>query len=218
MTLFRLLDLSSGTILIDGIDISTLPRSTIRQAINSITQEGVFVQGSVRANMDPRSLHSDDEIFDALADVGLLDLLADKASASETAEGEGEKSDAADAQVPLDDDLSLDVSALHLSQGQRQLFCLARSLLSPSKILVLDEATSTVDEHTDALMQRVIRGHFMDKTIITVAHRLESILDHDEVIVLGDGRVVERGDPYELLERGEEGEFGRLWRFMQPEG
>jgi ATP-binding cassette subfamily C (CFTR/MRP) protein 1 len=182
MTLFRMLDLSSGQILIDGLDISTLPRHDIRSRINSITQDGVFIQGSVRDNIDPRGLHN-------------LDVIEEKGSSG----------------------LSSDISELHLSQGQKQLFCLARALLNPSQILVLDEATSTVDEHTDEIMQKVIRANFGTQTIITVAHRLESILDHDTVVVLDGGEIAEMGDPHELLARGEESEFGRLWKFLQAE-
>lgn len=195
MTLFRMLDLSAGQILIDGLDISQLPRHDIRSRINSITQDGVFIQGSIRDNIDPRGIHDTDAICDALDVVQLLELIEDKSS----------------------DALEGDISELHLSQGQKQLFCLARALLNPSQILVLDEATSTVDEHTDEIMQKVIRQNFGGQTIITVAHRLESILDHDTVVVLEGGRMAEMGDPYELLARGEETEFGRLWKFLQAE-
>ena len=195
MTLFRMLDLSSGQILIDGLDISTLPRHDIRSRINSITQDGVFIQGSVRDNIDPRGLHNLDAICDALEEVQILELIEEKGSSG----------------------LSSDISELHLSQGQKQLFCLARALLNPSQILVLDEATSTVDEHTDEIMQKVIRANFGTQTIITVAHRLESILDHDTVVVLDGGEIAEMGDPNELLARGEESEFGRLWKFLQAE-
>lgn len=195
MTLFRMLDLSAGHIFIDGLDISQLPRHDIRSRINSITQDGVFIQGSVRDNIDPRGIHNIDAICDALDIVQLLELIEEKGS-------EG---------------LSSDISELHLSQGQKQLFCLARALLNPSQILILDEATSTVDEHTDEIMQKVIRQNFGSQTIITVAHRLESILDHDTVVVLDGGKIAEIGDPHELLAQGEESEFGRLWKFLQPE-
>lgn len=195
MTLFRMLDLSSGQILIDGLDISQLPRHDIRSRINSITQDGVFIQGSVRDNIDPRGIHNLDAICDALEEVQILELIEEKGSSG----------------------LSSDISELHLSQGQKQLFCLARALLNPSQILVLDEATSTVDEHTDEIMQKVIRQNFGSQTIITVAHRLESILDHDTVVVLDGGEIAEMGDPHELLARGEESEFGRLWKFLQAE-
>ena len=136
-----------------------------------------------------------DAICDALEEVQILELIEEKGSSG----------------------LSSDISELHLSQGQKQLFCLARALLNPSQILVLDEATSTVDEHTDEIMQKVIRQNFGSQTIITVAHRLESILDHDTVVVLDGGEIAEMGDPHELLAAGEESEFGRLWKFMQAE-
>ena len=129
MTLFRMLDLSAGQILIDGLDISQLPRHDIRSRINSITQDGVFIQGSVRDNIDPRHVHNVDAICDALEVVQLLELVEEKGS----------------------DGLSSDISELHLSQGQKQLFCLARALLNPSQILVLDEATNPLHVHEQAI-------------------------------------------------------------------
>lgn len=200
MTLLRLLDPSTGQILIDDLDISHLAPHDLRSRITSITQAGVFLPGTIRTNMDPRNLHSTTAILSALDAVTLLDLIEAKTHPDAGAGG-----------------LDADLADLHLSHGQKQLFCLARALLNPGRIVVLDEATSTVDEATDRVMQRVIRESFGGQTILSVAHRLEGILDYDRVVVLDGGEVVEEGDPFELLEGGEETWFGRLWRAVQAE-
>ena len=187
MTLFRMLDLSAGQILIDGLDISQLPRHDIRSRINSITQDGVFIQGSVRDNIDPRNVHNVDAICDALEVVQLLELIEEKGS----------------------NGLSSDISELHLSQGQKQLFCLARALLNPSQILVLDEATSALDSRTEQAIQETLARIAESRTTIIIAHRLSTIVNADQIVVLDEGRVAERGTHDQLLER--EGLYADLW-------
>jgi ABC-type multidrug transport system fused ATPase/permease subunit len=107
------------------------------------------------------------------------------------------------------DDLTSPISegGLNLSQGQRQLLCLARAIVSRPRVMVLDEATSAVDMHTDALIQRSIREEFTDATLLVIAHRLSTIADFDRILVLSDGMVAEYGSPRELWERGREGVF-----------
>ena len=188
---------------LDGVDLSTVAGSVVRERIICLTQDSFLFTASIRKNLDPTGVCQDEALQEALQKVGLWSILEGKA-ANDTAGGIGPVLD-----TVMDKDF--------LSHGQRQLFCLARALLNPSQILVLDEATSTVDEHTDEIMQKVIRQNFGSQTIITVAHRLESILDHDTVVVLDGGEIAEMGDPHELLAAGEESEFGRLWKFMQAE-
>lgn len=177
LALFRLLELDSGTIFIDGIDLRTLPREVIRTRMIAIPQDPFVLSSSVRANADPAGAAADAAIIDALKKVQLWDSIHARGG------------------------LDAQMKAQPLSQGQQQLFCLARAMLRDSRILVLDEATSNVDQETDTLMQRIIRREFARHTIITVAHRLDTIADADVVAVLSEGRLVEFGKPEELLAR-----------------
>ncbi|KAB8210491.1 P-loop containing nucleoside triphosphate hydrolase protein [Aspergillus parasiticus] len=175
MSVFRMVELSSGSIQIDGVDISKVPRQEVRSRINGVAQSPLLIRGSVRENIDPTGCHTDKSIMEALRTVQL---------SSKVQENGG---------------LGTEVDELFLSHGQKQLFCLARAILRQGNILVLDEATSSVDTVTDEIMQRVIRERFSNHTILTVAHKLETILDYDKIIVLNAGRIVESGSPYALL-------------------
>ena len=176
-SLFRMLELSEGTITIDGIDISTLPRQLVRERLNAIPQEPFFMRGSIRYNTDPYSLYTDSQVIEAIGKVGLWSLV----------QGRG----------GLDAELDNDF----FSHGQRQLFCLARAILRKSKVVVLDEVTSSVDTKSDMLMQKIIREEFRDCTILAVAHRLDTILDFDRIALLSAGKLVELDSPKVLLER-----------------
>jgi ATP-binding cassette, subfamily C (CFTR/MRP), member 1 len=184
--LLRILDLESGTITIDSINLSLIPRETIRSRIITIPQEPFTLAGSVRFNADPTSTASDDLIIGALKRVKLWDVL----------EGRG--------------GLDTEMMSNPLSQGQGQIFCLARAMVrvgnrkggeSGKGILVLDEATSNVDAETDRLMQRLIREEFGGYTVITVAHRLDTIRDSDWIAVLNEGRLIEWDRPGKVLGR-----------------
>lgn len=186
-TLLRLVEISSGSITIDDIDIATIPRSLLRSRFATIPQDSFILSGSIRTNADPTSESTDADIIMALEKVGLWPVI--------TARG------------------GLDGTLLDqpLSQGQQQLFGLARAMLrrARSKILVLDEATSNADRETDRAMQKIIRQEFANHTILTVAHRLDTIMDSDVVVVLDKGKVVEVGPPQELLKK-EGGSFRKL--------
>jgi ATP-binding cassette, subfamily C (CFTR/MRP), member 1 len=175
LALFRMLELNSGTILIDGFDLSSIPRNDIRSHLNAIPQDPYFVAGSIRLNLDPYSASTDALIISALRKVQLLNTITSNGGL----------------------DAKLDPDSL--SHGQRQLFCLARAVLRKSKIVVLDEVTSSVDRKTDELMQKIIKEEFKECTIIAVAHRLDTILDFDRIAVLGRGRLVECDSPATLL-------------------
>ncbi|KAL4914137.1 P-loop containing nucleoside triphosphate hydrolase protein [Aspergillus aurantiobrunneus] len=181
MSLFRMIDLHSGSITIDGLDLTRFPRQEIRARLNGVSQSPLLIKGSVRLNANPTatsigtSAISDQAILKALKSVNLLTKVLENGG------------------------LDADIEDLHLSHGQKQLFCLARAILRPGNVLVLDEATSNVDTKTDEIMQRVIREKFSSHTVLTVAHKLDSILDYDKVIVLEEGRIIETGVPYDLL-------------------
>lgn len=176
MAIFRMLELHGGSITIDDVDISKVPRGEVRSRIIGLPQDVFLLDGTVRLNVDPFNTNADKAIIGALQDVRLW----------ETIQGKG--------------GLDAQVAALNLSHGQKQLFCLAQALLRQSSILVLDEATSSVDDITDSLMQRIIRQKFSKHTIIAVAHKLDTILDFDKVAVLDNGVLREFDNPTTLLE------------------
>ncbi|MCJ1311373.1 hypothetical protein MMC25_005044 [Agyrium rufum] len=177
-SLFRMLEIQSGSISIDGVDLRSLTRQDIRAALNAIPQEPIFISGSVRLNVDPFGLRTDSEIESTLRKVRCWDIISQKGGLDVDMDGEG-----------------------FFSHGQRQLFCLARALLKGGRVIVLDEATSSVDVETDALMQKLIRDEFRGCTIVVVAHRLDTILDFDRVAVLGRGKLIEFDEPGRLLAR-----------------
>ncbi|KAH7350682.1 P-loop containing nucleoside triphosphate hydrolase protein [Rhexocercosporidium sp. MPI-PUGE-AT-0058] len=170
--LLRILDMTSGTILIDGIDLKVVPREIIRSRIVTIPQEPFILSETVRLNADPTSSAADDFIIAALTKVGLWDILSARGG------------------------LDAEMTANPLSHGQQQIFGLARAMLKTNaKILVLDEATSNVDGETDRIMQKLIREEFKDFTVLTVAHRMDTIMDSDRIAVLDGGCLVEFKEP-----------------------
>ncbi|KAG8669721.1 hypothetical protein FPOAC2_09062 [Fusarium poae] len=178
--LLRMAEVVHGQITLDGEDISVIPRHLIRQRLSCLTQDPFVFGDSIRANLDPCNVSSDDEIRNALERVGILSFI----------------------QAKIDNDqefLDEKMDENFLSHGQRQLFCLARALLKKSSLLILDEPTSSVDTQTDARMQEVIRTEFSDCTIIMIAHRIDTLLDFDKVAVLDRGSLAEFGAPQELL-------------------
>jgi ABC-type multidrug transport system fused ATPase/permease subunit len=147
----------------------------------------------VRSNLDPFGQYSNLELEEALRRVHLV----------QSSESRDDCATENDTNVNIFNKLSSTISegGLNLSQGQRQLLCLARAIISRPKVMVLDEATSAVDKGTDALIQRSIREEFTDSTLIVIAHRLSTIADFDKVLVLSEGKVEEFGTPRELLEK-----------------
>ncbi|MCJ1282757.1 hypothetical protein MMC26_002082 [Xylographa opegraphella] len=177
LSLFRMLDLQAGSILIDGINIVNLQRGELRSRLNAVPQDPYFLSGSIRMNLDPYETASDDAMVTALRKVQLWGT------------------------IQAHGGLGGEMSTTILSHGQRQLFCLARAILRPGRIVILDEATSSVDHKTDEMMQRIIREEFQDRTVIVVAHRLDTILDFDRIVLLRNGELVECDSPANLLGR-----------------
>ncbi|XP_068898239.1 multidrug resistance-associated protein 1 isoform X4 [Tenebrio molitor] len=180
LSLFRIIEAAEGEILIDGVNISSLGLHTLRSRLTIIPQDAVLFSGSLRMNLDPFDKHSDEEVWMALEHAHLKSFVKGLTAGlyHEVTEG-GE----------------------NLSVGQRQLICLSRALLRKTKVLVLDEATAAVDLETDDLIQRTIRTEFKDCTVLTIAHRLNTIMDSDRVIVLDQGKIVEFDSPSNLLKQ-----------------
>ncbi|XP_068141679.1 multidrug resistance-associated protein 1 isoform X2 [Drosophila tropicalis] len=179
LALFRIIESAGGKILIDGVDIATMGLHMLRSRLTIIPQDPVLFSGSLRINLDPFEIKSDEEIWKALELSHLKTFVKSLAAGLNHEISEGGE---------------------NLSVGQRQLVCLARALLRKTKVLVLDEATAAVDLETDDLIQKTIRTEFKDCTVLTIAHRLNTILDSDKVIVLDKGQITEFASPTELLD------------------
>ncbi|GLT49342.1 hypothetical protein SLA2020_229060 [Shorea laevis] len=177
---FRLVEPTGGRIIIDGIDICTLGLHDLRSRFSIIPQEPVLFEGTVRSNIDPIGQYSDEEIWKSLERCQLKDAVASKP-------------DKLDSLVADSGD--------NWSVGQRQLLCLGRVMLKRSRLLFLDEATASVDSQTDAVIQKIIREDFATCTIISIAHRIPTVMDCDRVLVVDAGRVKEFDTPSRLLER-----------------
>ena len=193
--LFRLVELESGKILVDGVDISKISLADVRGRQNGMTiipQEPVLLPGTLKQCLDPFGDFTDEEVMEALQSVrgvsrGLGDI-------NEIVEEGGR----------------------NFSVGERQLICIGRALLAKPKLLFLDEATASVDGETDALIQRMLRSRFKGTTLLTIAHRLNTIMDYDVIIVVDKGKVAELGSPRELLS-GEDGIFMAMVNATGPD-
>ncbi|KDO62253.1 hypothetical protein CISIN_1g000452mg [Citrus sinensis] len=178
-TLFRIVEPAAGQILIDGIDISLIGLHDLRTRLSIIPQDPVMFEGTVRSNVDPLEEYTDEQIWEALDKCQLGDEVRKK---------EGKL------------DSKVTENGENWSMGQRQLVCLGRVLLKRRKILMLDEATASVDTATDNLIQQSLRQHFSDCTVITIAHRITSVIDSDMVLLLSHGLIEEYDSPRKLLE------------------
>ncbi|KAH8701351.1 P-loop containing nucleoside triphosphate hydrolase protein [Phaeosphaeriaceae sp. PMI808] len=211
MSLFRMIELSGGCISVDGLDLSRIRRQEIRSRLLAVPQESYLLSGSIRLNADPFMQSSDALIIDALKTVQLWEAVLEKTEESTTT-GSPVDPLAGPTPSPLD----ADIDSLHLSHGQKQLFCLARAMLRRGRVLVLDEATSSIDSESDAIVQQVIRSKFANHTIIAVAHKLDTILDFDKVALLDKGELKEFDSPYALLNQPDSA-FSRLYNSSKVE-
>lgn len=203
--LLRFVDPREGTITIDGIDIAALKLHELRSSVTIIPQDPFLFSGSLRSNLDIHGAKSDDELKLALHRVHLT-----RSSPDSTSSGELKKHfSAGDQDVFSDLNMPISDGGMNLSHGQRQLICLARAILAHSKILVLDEATSAVDNATDSAIQQSIRTEFSNSTLIVIAHRLSTVADFDKLLVLSEGAVLEFGTPAELVRKK-----GMFWEMV----
>jgi ABC-type multidrug transport system fused ATPase/permease subunit len=180
--LFRMVEPESGTIVIDGVDITEIGLSDLRKRLAIIPQDPLLFMGSIRHNLDPFDEHPDGEVWEALEMVQLKEHVKSLETGLEHI---------------------VDENGSNFSVGQRQLICMARALLRRAKILVMDEATASVDINTDAVIQKMVRTAFADCTVLTIAHRLNTIMDSSKVLVLDKGNIAEFDTPAKLLEKPE---------------
>ncbi|XP_071114641.1 multidrug resistance-associated protein 1-like [Haliotis cracherodii] len=180
LSLFRLIEAAGGGINIDGVDVSTLGLHDLRSKLTILPQDPVLFAGSLRGNVDPFNQYSDNQIWRALEQAHLKTFVETLPDGLEHECSEGGE---------------------NMSVGQRQLLCLARALLKKTRILVLDEATAAVDMETDDLIQETIRSEFKDCTVLTIAHRLNTVIDYDRILVLDNGCVCEFDTPSSLLQQ-----------------
>ncbi|KAF9148723.1 Multidrug resistance-associated protein 1 [Linnemannia schmuckeri] len=177
--LLRIVEASGGAILVDGVDISKIGLRDLRTKVGIIPQEPVLFVGTIRTNLDPFGQYEDNAIWRALDAVHLGDKVKE---------------------MPMKLDSPVIEHGKNFSLGQRQLICIARSLVIGSKIIVLDEATASIDMVTDRLLQETIKESFADCTVLTIAHRLNTIIESDKVLVMDGGVVAEFGEPHKLLQ------------------
>ncbi|KAM7272165.1 hypothetical protein ACFE04_026828 [Oxalis oulophora] len=186
--LLRLVEPAGGSIIVDGVNITKIGLHDLRSRFGIIPQDPTLFNGTVRYNLDPLSQHTDQEIWEVLGKCQLREVVQGK-------------------EQGLDSIVADDGS--NWSMGQRQLFCLGRVLLKKSRILVLDEATASIDNVTDMLLQKTIKTEFADSTVILVAHRIPTVMDCDMILAIADGKVVEYDEPMKLIKR-EGSLFGQL--------
>uniref|UniRef100_A0AAR2KZ46 ATP-binding cassette, sub-family C (CFTR/MRP), member 9 n=1 Tax=Pygocentrus nattereri TaxID=42514 RepID=A0AAR2KZ46_PYGNA len=185
LAFFNMVDVFEGKIIIDGIDICKLPLQTLRSRLSIILQDPVLFSGSIRFNLDPERTCSDDRLWEALEIAQLKNMVKT---------------------LPGGLDAVITEGGENFSVGQRQLFCLARAFVRKSSILIMDEATASIDMATENILQKVVMTAFADRTVVTIAHRVHTILTADLVIVMKRGNILEYGKPETLMEQ-EDGMF-----------
>ncbi|CAD0109869.1 unnamed protein product [Aureobasidium uvarum] len=212
LALFRALEAETGSIIIDDVDVSLIGLQDLRENIVMVPQDPTLFTGTIRSNLDPFGLFTDEEIFTALRRTQLVGAASAEPSRAPTpTNGNASvRSEGVPAETTTDTPATLEnkniftnlysavaESGSNLSQGQRQLLCLARALLKDPKVLLMDEATASIDYATDAKIQETIRE--IKNTTITIAHRLQTIVDYDKVLVLDKGELIEFGSPWDLI-------------------
>lgn len=197
--LFRLVELSGGTISIDGIDIASVPLATLRSRMAIIPQDPVIFRGTVRSNLDPFDQHTDLDLWGALRSAHLVDSIEPATVVPGPVGRSGER---------LTLDTSIEPDGANLSQGQRQLLALARVLVRGARVVICDEATSSIDYESDRAVQEALTHTFKGCTLVCIAHRLRTIIGYDRVCVMDDGKVVEIDEPVRLFGAG--GMFSRM--------
>ena len=189
LSIFRLIESFEGTIFIDDIDIKNIGLNLLRQNLTYIPQEPILMEGTLKFNIDPFNLYENDKIIEILKNIGF--------------------------NYTEDDDKILDkhieVNGNNLAVGEKQLVCIARAVLKQTKILIMDEATANIDVKTEEKIQKILNSIFKDCTILTVAHRIKTIINYDKILVLEKGKILEFDSPQNLL-KNRDSYFYRLYK------
>ena len=165
--LLRILEAAGGRIIIDGKDISKLSLEELRSNINIILQDHFMFTGTVKENVDPTGAHTDQQVEDVLKLSGIWEEFVDKQGVH----------------------TQVDEGGANLSAGEKQLLNISRSLLNPKRVVLIDEATASIDFETDNKIQKVIKEQFADKTVLTIAHRINTVVGSDRILVLSKGEI-----------------------------
>ena len=196
LSLFRVIEAFEGKIDIDGENIRDIPLKKLRRSLSIVPQEPFLLEGTLKTNLDPLNLYSDSELEEVLKVVKLYEMLEqDKGNQNTVLNGL---------------DTKIKEYGNNLSFGCRQLLCFARAILRKSKIIILDEATSSVDQNTEDIITNAVDVMFKDSTVITIAHRINTVKTCDKVIVMDEGQIVEIGNPNELI-KNKNGKFYSLY-------
>ena len=178
LCIFRILEASEGKIYIDDIDISQIGLELLRQSLTIIPQEPILLEGNIRDNIDPSKLHSDDEILNLLNEVGLRDFMIGKNL-----------------------DYKIEENGGNISVGEKQLICIARALLKKTKIILMDEATANIDYRNESILKQNINEDTKESTVITIAHRIKTVINYDKILVMKDGEIEEFDTPENLINK-----------------
>ncbi len=200
LSLFRIIEAYSGSIFIDDVNISELPLKKLRRSISIVPQEPFLLEGTLKTNLDPLNLYSDEEIDEILRNVKLYEML---------------EHDTANNETKLDG-LNTEIKEYgnNLSFGCRQLLCVARAILRKSKVIILDEATSSVDQKTEDIISNAVDSMFKDSTVIIIAHRINTVKKCDRIVVMDEGQIVEVGKPDELIKNPESKFYSLYYQYM----
>ncbi|XXH02739.1 hypothetical protein Hte_009124 [Hypoxylon texense] len=198
-SLLRSTDIVSGNITIDGIDINDIPLKRLRESISFVPQDSVIFSGDIRSNLDPLNKLDETELQSILTACNLMQAGGNTGSQA--------------AGLGLSVDTQVAGGGKNFSNGQRQILGLARAMCRRSKVVVLDEATASVDHELDVRMQQLIRSEFSGSTIITIAHRIRTIVDYEQIIVMEEGKVLEAGSPADLINNE-----GAFWGMLKNSG
>ena len=187
LCLFRILEAQEGKILIDGVDISKIGLEILRKSLTIIPQEPILLEGNIRDNIDPSKTYNDGEILKLLKEVGLNDFMIDKNL-----------------------DYKIEENGHNISVGEKQLICIARAMLKKTKIILMDEATANIDYRTEAALKKNIHEDMKQSTVITIAHRIKTIINYDKILVLKEGEIEEFDSPENLIKK--KGLFYQLYK------
>ncbi len=200
LSLFRIIEAYSGSIFIDDVNISELPLKKLRRSISIVPQEPFLLEGTLKTNLDPLNLYSDDEINEVLKNVKLYEML---------------EHDTANNETKLNG-LNTEIKEYgnNLSFGCRQLLCVARAILRKSKVIILDEATSSVDQKTEDIISNAVDNMFKDSTVIIIAHRINTVKKCDRIVVMDEGQIIEVGKPDELTKNSDSKFYSLYFQYM----